>query len=409
MHSDSVQLISFTAPQSQPNKRVSSLGENFDAVVIGSGIIGAACAYWLTKAGLKVCVVEMHSTICAGTSRACDGFVSVWDKLSEAAFELSLMSERIWMELSHELPIGFDYRRCGHLLISTTEDGMHQLNTIWERMRSAGEPAELLSVAEVRSIVKGVGENVLGGLLLPNEAQLDPRKATLALLKAAELSGAKISVRTPAFGFLMSDGKVRGVKTTDVIIGCETVVVAAGVWTKELLGKAIGIRLPIEPRKGHVLVLERPSFVIPHPMAEVGYIGSLIDTKGLQVAFILEQTAEGTILLGSSREFGKSDTSTSIDVVREIAKRAVSLMPILKRLLVIRTYAGLRPWTPDMKPIIGKFGGLDGLLVATGHEGGGVCMAPGTGWLIAGLVCGGELPKFADSFSPNRFMKRDGQ
>ncbi|MCS7253207.1 MAG: FAD-dependent oxidoreductase [Armatimonadota bacterium] len=376
-----------------------------DVIVVGSGIIGASCAHYLAKAGFKVHVIEAQASICAGTSKACDGFVSVWDKLDEASFELAHMSAQMWAELSEELTVKFDYRRCGHLLITGTEVGVNQLGDICKRTRLAGEPAELLDETKLRSLIPQLSHSVTNGLLLPNEAQVDPRKATVALLNEAKMSGAKISVSMPVIGFLMSGGRIRGVKTADGEIGCELVVVATGVWTSELIERGVGIKLPIVPRKGHVLVLERSSFTIPHLLAEVGYIGSLVSADGLQVAFVLEQTVDGTILVGSSRELGKGDSTVELNVVTAIAQRAISVMPPLRNLLLIRTYAGLRPWTPDMMPIIGKIDGLDGMLIAAGHEGGGICMAPATGQLITKIVLGEELPSFAKAFSPTRFLK----
>jgi glycine/D-amino acid oxidase-like deaminating enzyme len=137
---------------------------------------------------------------------------------------------------------------------------------------------------------------------------------------------------------------------------------------------------------------------------EGSYAASVASTSNkVEVALVAELTAGGTLLLGSSREFAGYDTTVSAAVVQAIAARAVRLLPSLAQASVIRSYAGLRPWSPDHLPLVGPVAQAPGLYLATGHEGAGIGLAPVTGELIAGCITGTELPAYAHAVRPDRF------
>jgi len=109
------------------------------------------------------------------------------------------------------------------------------------------------------------------------------------------------------------------------------------------------------------------------------------------------------LLIGGSREFAGYDITPNVQLAKDIANVAVRILPVLKNTHIIRTFAGLRPYTPDGLPIIGKTEEAEGLYIAAGHEGDGIALAPITGKIIAELI-GGIDPQFdVDAFSPNRF------
>jgi glycine/D-amino acid oxidase-like deaminating enzyme len=118
---------------------------------------------------------------------------------------------------------------------------------------------------------------------------------------------------------------------------------------------------------------------------------------------VAEMTASGTLLLGSSRQFAGFDRSVSLAVLRAIAARALRFLPSLANVGVIRSYAGLRPWSPDHLPLIGPVEAIPGFFLATGHEGAGIGLAPITGRLIADWIVGADLPPVAAKVHPNRF------
>jgi len=120
---------------------------------------------------------------------------------------------------------------------------------------------------------------------------------------------------------------------------------------------------------------------------------------------VAEVTETGTMLLGSSRQFAGDDRSVSIDVIQAIARRAVRFLPSLGNTQVIRSYAGLRPWSPDHLPLIGPVQSVPGFYLATGHEGAGIGLAPVSGKLIADWVAGTAQSKLTEAFRPDRLLK----
>lgn len=376
-----------------------------DVVVIGGGIVGAACAYYLCQAGLNVHLFERGAPA-SGTSRACDGLVLLWDKSPGAELTLGLSSVQLWSQLSQSLDGDFAYHRCGTIFLATDDqtlgDGQRKAGLLGE----FGVPTQSVDRQGLRSLEPLLAPDLAGGIYFPEDANLDPRKATLALLSAAQRAGLTLhpyspvtAIRRPSRG----DGGVITVICPSIEISTETVVCAAGVWSGQV-AHMVGVDLPVKPRKGHVLVTARCPYPVRHALLEGAYSTTVQSgTEDLQVALVAEMTLDGNLLLGSSRQFSGFDRAVSLDVLRAIAARAVRFLPALSTLPVIRSYAGLRPWSPDHKPLIGPWEAVPGFYVATGHEGAGIGLAPITGQLITKWITGAELPPVAGDVRPDRF------
>lgn len=376
-----------------------------DVVVIGGGIVGAACAYFLTAAGLAVHLVERRF-LASGTSRACDGLILLWDKTPGPELALGQASAALWVDLAERLEFDFEYAPKGTVMLVDEVAGMPAARSKAGVMGQAGIRAELLENAGLRSLEPNLAPDLAGGVFFPDDAQVDPRRATLAFIAAARRQGLLLHSGVNVTAIRRApEGRVSGVVTDHGEIATETVVCAAGVWSNQLAG-LVGLDLPVRPRKGHVLVASKAPGLIHHSLLEGGY-ASTVQTaaEGLQVALAAELTASGTLLLGSSREFAGYDRTVSLDVVRAIAGRAVRFLPSMAGKRVIRSYAGLRPWSPDHLPLIGPAPGVPGFYLATGHEGAGIGLAPITGQLIAGWLTGSqELPSFATAVRPDRIL-----
>jgi sarcosine oxidase subunit beta len=199
------------------------------------------------------------------------------------------------------------------------------------------------------------------------------------------------------------------------MIRAQRVVLAAGVWSRELAA-LVGVDLPVWPRKGHILVTEPAPNLVRHILFEYGYESSLghgfaeADGAALgpppqnpEVGTVIQPLPSGQILVGNSREYAGLDRSVNRDRLRQIAQRAVRFIPGLRGLRAIHSYAGLRPWSPDGIPLIGELAERPGLLLATGHGGGGITGGPVTGRIIADLLGGRGYPPGLERLSPDRF------
>ena len=180
-------------------------------------------------------------------------------------------------------------------------------------------------------------------------------------------------------------------------------VIAAGPWSAALAESA-GVPLPLEPRKGQLVRLG--PLAVRRKVVDGSYLGSVMSAEaGLQVTTVVETTWDGDVLVGSSRERLGFDTSVDDAVSDAMVARAARLFPRLASLPRMEAWTGLRPWLPDHLPAIGPSSAVEGVWLATGHEGAGVALGPVTGRLVAQLYCG--EPPVADPapFDPDRFLR----
>lgn len=373
-----------------------------DVVVVGGGIVGAGCAYALSGEGLSVTLVE-RSRVAGGSSGACDGILLLWDKQPGPELELGRTSTALWRELAEELGRDFEYLQRGTLMVADSEEALEGARKTAERMTGAGVPNEFVDPQRILELEPHLARDLAGGFFFPDDAQLDPRKATLALLDAARARGLSVYTGTEALGLLRDgSGAVAGVETPAGRFDAGAVVDAAGVWSGALL-REVGVSVPVRPRKGHVLVTGRVPGLLQRPVMEGGYVGTVGSaSEGVQVALVAEPTASGTVLLGSSREFAGFDDGVALEVMAAIARRTLRFIPGLATRPVIRSYAGFRPWSPDHLPFIGPVSGVPGLYLATGHEGAGICLAPVTGRIVADWILGRVPRPPADRVLPGR-------
>jgi glycine/D-amino acid oxidase-like deaminating enzyme len=390
-------------------EREPSWEDRADVLVIGGGIVGAACAYYLARAGVAVRVLE-RDFAASGTSRACDGLILYSDKLSEAELALAKASADLWSELAEALDTDFGYARRGSIILYESEEGLAAGRQKAAELQAGGVRCEILDGVGLRLLEPNLAPDLAGGVYYLDEAQVDARLATLAMLDAAQRMGARLQPDTAVTGIrLDADGQVCAVSTTQGDVPTRKVICAAGVWSDDL-ARSAGVELPTRPRKGHILVTARVPGLIAHPMLEGSYAASVKSSaEDVQVALVAEMTPGGTMLLGSSREFAGYDRTASPAVIQAIAARAMRFLPGLARTTIIRSYAGLRPWSPDHLPLVGPVDAVPGLYMATGHEGAGIGLAPITGQIVAQWIVEDEAPPLAESVRPGRFPLLSGE
>jgi glycine/D-amino acid oxidase-like deaminating enzyme len=374
-----------------------------DVVVVGAGVVGAACAYHLALAGVRVRLVD-RAHVASGSSGACEGNVLAWDKELERELPLALRSAELWQALAEQLPDDFEYDRKGSVVVAENDA---ELTASAERARvlaGLGVHGEVLDADALRREEPHAAHDLPGGVLYPGDAQLEPRLATAALVRAAVAAGATVTLDTPVERIVREpSGRATGVQTARGLIGADAVVVASGVWTKALL-QTCGLQVPVTPRKGQIVVLERSPVVFRRKLSEAGYAAAVESSDAaLQIAMVVESTGSGTTLLGSSRQHVGFDRDVDIAVAGAIAARAARFFPVLHDARALRVYAGLRPLTPDHIPIIGPFADAPNVCVATGHEGAGIGLAPATGELVADWYTGAPTQVPLAWFSPDRF------
>src|SRR4051794_37522774 len=215
-----------------------------DVVVIGAGVVGAACAYQLAAAGVRVRLLD-RSYVASGSSGACEGNVLAWDKELERELPLALRSADLWQALADRLPDDFEYDRKGSIVVAETAEEMAASAERARVLAGLGVTGEVLDAAALRREEPHSAHDLPGGVFYTGDAQLEPRLATAALVRAAVRLGAELSIGDPVLRIVRdAAGRASGVETGAGILAADAVVVAAGVWTPELLGTC-GLTVPV--------------------------------------------------------------------------------------------------------------------------------------------------------------------
>jgi glycine/D-amino acid oxidase-like deaminating enzyme len=290
-------------------------------------------------------------------------------------------------------------------------EGLAAMSAMLDRLQAGGLACQLLDAGDLRRMEPNLSPDLAGGAYFPTDGMVNPLFTTQALAQGARMHGARIQTHCEVTGFeLAGNGSLAAVRTADERIPTACAVIAAGAWSA-VLGRMAGFALPVQPRKGH-LVVTAP---VPEGLLNckvilsAGYMDSVHSGAGsaAAVAANVQQVGNGNLLLGSSRQFAGFDLSVDPAVVSEILARCVRFVPALAQTLAIRMWAGLRPYTPDLLPVIGPVGRVPGLYVATGHEGIGITEGPITGALISQMICGQPLELAVERLSPDRFDTMD--
>jgi glycine/D-amino acid oxidase-like deaminating enzyme len=373
-----------------------------DVVVIGAGVVGAACAYYLTEAGLSVTVLERGS-VASGTTGAGEGNILVSDKQPGPELELALLSGRLWRELPLEVSEPAELELKGGLVVAPHPDALDGLRALAEAQAAAGVRTETVAGERLRELEPELADDLPGAILYPQDMQVQPMLAAAHLLAAARARGAQVRLGEAVTGVRRAGERVTGVLTAAGEISAGTVVNATGAWASQTASLA-GVHVPILPRRGFILVTEPLGGVIRHKVYDAAYVDDVASSaEGLETSAVVEGTKSGTVLIGASRERVGFDREMSTPVLARLARQATRLFPVLERVRALRAYRGFRPYCPDHLPVIGPDPRAPGLLHACGHEGAGIGLAPATGWLIARCATGDAPGLSLAPFAPERF------
>lgn len=364
-----------------------------DIVIIGGGIIGAAIAYFCSKAGLDITVLE-KGEIASGTSSRCDGNILAIDKDPGFDSQMSLESQKLVHQLSQELEIPFEYRNPGSILVCENDAEMEAAEKWVHQQKQAGLEFQMLDRSDLREESPYFADDLYGGLECKSDSTVNPYMLTYSLVHDAKKFGAKFHLHTAVTNLTKNKKKNHfKLETTNGTYTAKRVINACGVWAPTI-GEMLDVSIPITPRKGQIIVASRQQPVGLRKVMEFGYLISkfggkrqvdpLTDKYG--VALVFEPTEAQNFLIGSSRQFTGFNTKVNHEVTRQIAKRAIRFYPKMADMLVIRTYAGLRPWTEDHLPIVSEVPEVPGFFVAAGHEGDGISLAMITGKIMEEML-----------------------
>ncbi|MCV2357111.1 FAD-binding oxidoreductase [Paucibacter sp. B2R-40] len=367
-----------------------------DVLIVGAGIIGAACARAYARQGLSVCVIEPGAVGGGATAAAMGHLLVVDDEAggADAEFQLTRRSQQLWqqwLEENPEHPAQAEHQACGTLWIAADAEELALAERKQAWFCAHGLAAEMLSAADLARAEPMLRPGLAGALRVPGDARVYPPKVAarwLAEARAELIEGQVLSFEGSSV--LLADGRR--------LWGALTVL-CAGLATQAWLPPGWLI-----PKKGQLAITQRYPGLLSHQLVELGYIKKAHLTDQDTVSFNVQPRPGGQLLIGSSRQIGRSDRELDPVILQEMLRQACSYAPGLRDLSLLRCWTGVRPASRDGQPIIGAHPELPRVWLATGHEGLGITTSLATAELLTELSLGAAPLLDAGPFSPSRFQ-----
>ncbi len=374
--------------------------DSADVVIVGSGVIGNAAAYYLAKRGASVIVLESAEMIGNGGSSRNGGGVR---QSARDPRELPLAMyavDNMWPSLSEELGMEIEYFKKGNLRLGKTPAHMATLKKLADSCNEQGLGVEMLDGGDVRQINPYLSEEVVGASWCPTDGHANPLLTTLAYYRAARNSGVRFYTKEKAVRLVKQQGKLSGVLTEcgDFFCG-DTILIAAGYFSRELV-HTVGIDVPMQKALLEGLVTEAEA-----PMFEQMLGTAMADFYG-------HQTPHGSFVFGGHSgmewhmaEYARNGPADSMYVTAPNAARAIlSYFPRLKNTKIVRTWAGAMDDCIDKVPVISWVEEVPGMVLACGFSGHGFGISPIVGLLLSELVLDGQASTLPlDAFRYDRF------
>jgi glycine/D-amino acid oxidase-like deaminating enzyme len=346
----------------------------YDVVIIGGGIVGAACAAECASAGLRTAIVEAKM-IGGGATAAGMGHLVVMDD-SEAQFALTRYSQTLWDEIRDELPREVEHDPCGTIWVAADDEEMLAVERKRRFYAERGVPSDVLDAQSLRETEPNLRDGLLGGLRVAGDSVIYPPCAAQYFVDRATAKGGRVFL--DAVGEITRDGvRLRSGST----ISAGVIVNAAGSWSP-----ALTAGLNVKKRKGHLLITDRYPQFIRHQLVELGYLKSAHSLTADSVAFNIQPRKTGQLLIGSSRQYEIDDRAVDASILTRMLARAMEYLPRLGKLSSLRAWTGFRAATPDKLPLIGPDVEHSRLYLATGHEGLGITTSLATAKLLVDQI-----------------------
>jgi glycine oxidase len=369
-----------------------------DVVIVGAGIVGCSIAFALAKAGLQVCVLD-KSGIGEESSAAAAGMLSGQHGVTNFGprYQLHLEARELHAGLAEELReltgIDVGFCRWGILELLFTPGEVRAADRCYTLQTQAGLRVERLNRSEALALEPAIAPDIQGAIRYVDEAHVHNGRLTIALGEAARRAGAELRGGEPATALIRQGGRIIGVRTPSETLQTESVVVANGAWAADLI-QPLGLRLPVKPVRGQMLALR----TVPRAVQQVIY--------GRHMYVV--PRPDGETLIGATVEDAGFRKEVTLEGLEELVQAGRRIAPGIMGQPVLRTWAGLRPGSPDGLPLVGPVEGLSGLLLAVGHYRNGILLGPLTGVLIKQLLVDGVHSPHLHLLHPERFPLQHG-
>ncbi len=372
---------------------MTDLPDRTQVLVIGGGIIGCSVAYHLTRRGITDVTILEQGTLTCGTTWHAAGLVSQL-KASHSLTRLATYSARLFEELEDETGQATGYRSPGSISVAADEERWEEILRGASMATTCGVETEVIDLDRARELFPLLNtDDLVGALYIPRDGQTSPVDTTMALAKGARQRGARI-VEGVAVEKLVADGeRVLGVETERGHVEAETVVLATGIWTRQLAA-TVGVNVPLQACE-HFYVVTEPLDGVPRDMPTLrdpgGYTYFKEETGKIMAGFF-EPRGKVWRLDGIPRNFSFGTLPEDWDHVGPVFERAAHRVPALAECGLQLFFNGPEAFTPDGVYYLGEAPEVDGVFVAAGFNSVGIQSAGGAGWVLADWIADRHPP-----------------
>ncbi len=388
----------------------------YDVAVIGGGIIGLSCGYYLSKQGKSVIVFESNS-FGNGASGACDDMILFQSKQPGINLEMAFESLELYKGLSDELDTDLGLKNHGGMVLIETDEELSIMEDFVKKQRNYNLKVDLIDKKAMIKKQPYLSSQFIASTYSDMDSQVDPFSVMLGFFHRGKALGMEVLFRTEIVDIDRdSAGDFILTASNSNVFGAETVVNAAGAWAGNIAAM-VGESCPMTPKRGQLLITEKIPAVGETNLWTAKYLVTKLipdapvrqtsEERKLGLAFSFTRTKDGNYLIGSTREYAGFEKKTTYEGINSLARQAVEYLPVMNEIHFIRAIAGLRPSTPDGKMLLGESDNTKGFYTAAGHEGDGISLAPITGKVISNMVCGKAYDKRLNELSPGRFVKEN--
>ena len=358
-----------------------------DVVVVGGGIVGAACAWAVSERGLRVVLVDASEQ--GGTAAGMGHLVAMDDSTAQLA--LTVRSLVLWDRLAERLPAEANYDRCGTIWLAATADEQPAADAKRQRLAAAGLESQWLGADELSDAEPSLRHGLHGGVRIAADRVLYPPVVTRWLLDETLRTGGRVVRGVPVASFAGDGVTLKDGRT----LSAGRVVLAAGMGMRSLCPS-----LPLRLKKGHLAITDRMPGFLRHQLLALDYLTTAHGRAAWSVAFNVQPRTTGQVLVGSSRQYDDATTDLDRPVLAAMLRQACGYLHGLAETPVVRMWTGHRVVTPDNLPLIGPHGDV---LLACGHEGLGITTSVATAELVADAVTGEvRSPLDPAAYAPGR-------
>src|SRR5919106_760870 len=369
-----------------------------DVAIVGAGIVGCSIAFELAKAGMQVCVLE-RGGIGEESSAAAAGMLSGQHGVTNLGtrYQLHVEAREMHAHLADELReltgIDVGFCRWGLLELLFTPGEIRAADRCYAIQTQAGLRVERLSREETLTVEPTLTPDLQGSIRYVDEAHVHNGRLTIALAEAARRTGAELRSGEPAVALMWERERVVGVRTPSETVYAESVIVANGAWSTDLI-RPLGVMLPVKPMRGQMLAVR----TAPRAVSQIVYGRHMY----------LVPRPDGETLVGATVEDVGFRKEVTLEGLEELIQAGRRIAPGIMGEPVLRTWAGLRPGSPDGLPLVGAVEGLPGLLLAVGHHRNGILLGPMTGMLMKQWLVDHEHSPHLALLRPERFPLQHG-